>query len=668
MPRPVTPGTMIRLALLAAASALVLGGTAEAAGPAKPAARKPAAAAKPAPEAPPPEAAEADDQDQDAVAAAEDEAKDGKPKKGPGLMSRARGMLSSKAKLPEKTILSRFDDPGFPVADPNAEATSSLGLFGGRGPLRATWPTVTSSLQQVADEIAARGPRPDVKAKVVIAESDLEEARSYFAGPKGTQGEIALTTALINRLYNDAERDPKVAMDYLGFILSHEYSHLILKHPQQLTTSRKTYRQVGEVIQLAGMAYLVGRSLNADPKASYAAQQRETQKSLGIVLGAAFLGEVVATESTRLLFPSFSKGVERDADMLAVDLMIKNGVDPRAGAGALKSFADDNKTGVQRSNTLADQAGKAVGSALAQIAVAAPLLMLDKKSTDIGDEIKTLIAINAAAFALKKLEEHKRLQDVHLHDSAEQRTVLIVSYIDRFHPQPAEGAAGTTPRLTQVDWKKAKGEIVGYKARREAQDALSRGDVPGARKAIDTALASPIGPSAEVQETAAGVASAENKYDAAIKHLRAVLATGYAAPHIYRGIANNQRQKKDNVGALKTLAEAGTKTGQPQLFILDKLEIHRTMDDQKAVEADLLECQGYKDSGLSEQCERLAHPPKPKDETATQTAGGSLVSGVLEKVGLGGAAAATPPAASAKPAAKPATPAPAPAKPKPKAK
>lgn len=651
---------MIRLTILAAVSAVALGGAgAWAEAPAKPAARGPAPTVKPAPaaQAPPPEAAADDDEAEPAAATG----KDGKPKK--GLMSRARGMLTGKPKLPEKTILSRFDDPAFPVADPNAAATSSLGLFGGRGPLRVTWPAATSSLQRVADEIAARGPRPDIKAKVVIAESDLEEARSYFSGPKGTQGEIALTTALVARLIKDAENDPKLAMDYLGFILTHEYSHLILKHPQQLTTSRKTYRQVGEAIQLAGMAYVVGRKLNMDPKASYAAQQRETQKSVGIMLGAAFLGEVVATESNRMLFPSFSKSVERDADMLAVDLMVTNSIDPRVGAGALKSFADDNKVGVQRANSLAAQAGKAAQSAMVQVAVAAPLLMLDKKSTDVGEELKTLLTLNAAAFALQKLDEHKRLQGVHLHDSADQRMLLVVSYIDRFHAGDPRAAGAAGPRLTQVDWKKLSGEIAGRKAYVAAKDALSRGDIPAARKGIDAALGSPIGPSPEVQEVAAGVATAENRPEAAIKHLRAVLASGYAAPHIFRGIANNQRQKKDNAGALKTLAEAAAKTGAPQLFVLDKIEIHKTLDDQKAVEADLIECRGYQDGGLSEQCERLAHPPPPPPprDTTAQTAGGSLMSGVLDRVGLGGGSAgAAPPAPAPAPASA--------AKPKPKPK
>lgn len=593
-----------------------------------------------------------------------------KPEKKKGLLGKIGSIGKKEVKLPEACVLARFKDPAFPITDPNALGGSAVGLFGGEGPVQAEWLISMAELQEVADAIADLGPRPTVRATVLMSNLTMAEAHAVYLKPGGKDGVIILTTQLIQSLRNlslkmaghdaDAKVAPgaapvveteeqriqanKLTQQYLAFIIAHEYAHLVLNHPQKQTKAARDYQELGQAIAMAGLAYAVINQMKIDSKASYSEKEREGRKSAGVFLAASFAGDIAATEGTRFIFPIFNRGVERDADMLAVDILRRSKVDPGVGVRGLNIFLKENKENVRKSGQMSDEAKQtAAEAALLMAAVAPDLINGDKEEFE--KKLKTAALLFAASFALRKLEEHRMMVEAHLHDSPGEREHLVTEYQKAFYglasvmrdaPAPmskfaevaeAEAAKGAKPpvvapppkddkvAIPEVDFKKIGAEVDGYVATEAAKTALARGDLVEARRQVDVALKSPIKATIDVQLVAGGLAQAEGDQDAAIRHFRAVLAHGFRSPSVYRNIVDSQRLKKDDAGALKTIAEGVSATGQLSEFILERMDIHRFLKNDKALAEDLEACIALKDLKLEAACRRAAQPD-PLEEPA----------------------------------------------------
>lgn len=552
---------------------------------------------------------------------------------------------SKKPKLPEACVLSRFRNPAFPPADPNAAGRSALGLFGGSGLVEAVWLDSLEEFQRVADEIADYGPKPTLRAKIRLSSLVVADARAVYEGSGGTGGTIVLSTKLIEGLTElsehvsteSAEESDALTQHYVRFIIAHEYAHLVLNHPQQLDKAKKNYEQIGQVLALSGAAYAIGNQLKIDKDASYREREKESRKSAAVFLAASFAGDIAATEGTRFLFPVFNRSVERDADMLAVDIIarVEEG-NPVKGVESLKIFRDRNKASIKKNSELANDAKKTSDAAVAQLLLAAPALP-SQNQKDLEKQLKIAAALLVAGWAAQKLEEHKMMLNAHLHDSPEDRDALVNDYSDAFYgverfsaaPKPVSNfaaaaaaakpastpaaVAATTkkPTFSKVNFKRVSSEVKGYTASQDAKAAMTKGDLAEARKQIDIALKSPIKATTEVQLLAGAVAQAEGDQDRAIQHFRAVLATGYNNPGVFLNIVESQRFKGDNDAALKTIAEGVTKTGQLDEFILERMDIHRAKRDEKALASDLEACKALQITTLTMRCTDAAAPLEP---------------------------------------------------------
>jgi tetratricopeptide (TPR) repeat protein len=559
------------------------------------------------------------------------------PKPEPKGLAKIRGGFHSAPKLPEACVLARFKDAAFPLIDLNAPSApiglyGPGGLFNGTGPVEAKWATTIREFQAVADEIADYGPRPTVRAEVRLNQLDLAESHAVFEGPPGHGGVIVLSTRLVEALRELSEhqasdgsgKSDEIAQQYLKFIIAHEYAHLVLNHPQQLAKSENLYHELGQALQMAGVIYAVVNGVSTNKNTSYLAQQAKARQSMGVLLGATFAGEIVATEGTRFIFPVFNRSVERDADMLAVDILRRTAnADPITGVGGLKVFYHENEASIRRNAELSANAKRTAGLAAITVLAAAPALVQGDSKTA-AKQLKTGAVVIAVDYAARKLEEHRMMVDAHLHDSPDARDVLVNAYADAFYddegpvtrpvanfdavlPPPTPTAAppaAARPRIHDVNFKKIGAEVDAYAASENAKEALAKGDIAKARKAIDVALRSPIKDDAQIQLIAGGVANAENKPDEAIRHFRAAVAAGDNAPDVWNEIIQTLRAKDDLAGALKAIDEAGSKTHDPRAFIVLKMDIHGEQQDDKAVAADLADCRAFKNSGLTLRCEQ----------------------------------------------------------------
>lgn len=518
----------------------------------------------------------------------------------PGLGARLKGAVKggkAAPRLPDSCVLAGFADPAFPVGQAASPGLPIAGLFSGRGPMPAAWPATTAALQEVLDDIAAAGPRPSIRPRVVLVADRLEDARAAFEGAAGEGGVILVTTGLVQRLYDQSKAGPAV-QDQLRFILASEYGHVLLRHPQRMDTGQGRYDQAAQALQMAnaGLSAVNGSGRAADPKARDAAD---------LILAAGFISDLEAGEPARYRFPQIDPALQRDADLLAVDILARKGADARAGAAALTGVWTDNKAHVAASAALRDQAGKASAAAAQTLASVVSV----KSAPVLVQKLQLTAAAYAAGFAARKVEERREMADVHLHDDAEDRVGVIADYLDAFYPDP-QAAVAATPAgkrpLAALDFTRVKAEVEGHRAAERAEAALAAGDVALARAEIDAALASPVGGNVDVQLIASAAAIAEGRSEAAQKRLEGVLAAGYRGAIVYQKLALAHRMTGDDATALAVLEDGAAGTGDAKPFMVDRLAILRARNDEAGVSAALRDCVATQDVTLAVACQKVA--------------------------------------------------------------
>lgn len=529
-----------------------------------------------------------------------------------------------KIKLPDAKIITRFDDAQYPAVDPSIPTLSPASLSPSEKPMPAERRLAAEGFQGLLNKIVAAGPRPDVAAKVMMYDDPVSNAQAFG------DGSILISTGLVEYLSDVAETDQAAAESMLAYSLSHEYAHVLMRHPQERSKNVASLENIQKAFNLAGTLYLVGRTATIDQRAAVNVQQRQAYQALGVMMGASLVGGFLEGEVKRAVLPGFSRETERDADMLAVDLMQRlrsssnAPLDPIVGVDQLKSVGDTNKTIITKAATLIRDAGNTTKTAAANLATLAPALMLQKGSTDIGNELKAMAVTTAAGFVFQKLEERRRLTDVHLHDSAERRGDLVRRYSAQFYPV-AETAApvAQAPYSGQVDWGRVTRDLEGQRAKQNAEEALVRGDVPAARTAIDVALRSPIGQSPDVQRIAGAVADAEGKTEVAIGHYRKVIDAGGTDRATYDALIQSHLRINQRTQALAAIDRAGVASGDPMSYLPLKITIHREDGNKAEMDKALAECRAaVQRVMLVQECGEAAMSPEER-VAAAQTAAGA---------------------------------------------
>jgi predicted Zn-dependent protease len=531
-----------------------------------------------------------------------------KPKsEGGGVGGFIAGLI--KPKMPDTKVITRFDDPAYPKADPNYKAqTTPLGLFGGGGPMPARWQTSATTLQATMDRIVAAGPRKNVPAKVYVVSSNLSNAAATDSGM------IVVTTTLLDRLHEMAQEDAEAADDFLVFILAHEYAHVLMRHQQRQEKAYKGYRMLGDVVRTSGTVYTIARAMTVDPKASKDARNRAGVQMLTVMLASKLAGDLLQSEMARAFLPGFAKETERDADLLAVDIAERVGREPVNGAKSLKATQDDNRRRIKEASRAVKEAQKKAAETAKAIVPLLPAAALNGNTDELKRAVIWLAATHALEITMVWLDDRAQLNNIGLHDSPDERLVLVKEYVKTFDDEKA-----VMPPL-KTNFNAIAREIDGKRNFEAARTALVGGDVGAARIAIDKALVSPIGQSPEVRETAGAVAFAEGNYKAAIPHYRAALAA-YPGDSLYLRLAEAHRYSGDRAAALKVLAEGKARTGNADAYILPRIDILREAGNKAELEKAVAECKAIGDAELTKTCEEMAKPPEPpKPEAAAKEA------------------------------------------------
>jgi predicted Zn-dependent protease len=363
-------------------------------------------------------------------------------------------------------------------------------------------------LNGVLAKLLAGSPVTKIPARVYVRASGDWAARST------ADANIYLSLGILLRL--DSE-------DEVAALLAHEASHVILGHANSDAVQRAQQRAV----QLSALA--------VDAQRAYADARGKTTTNDSALNERARIDEQsrVLLLNSALLSPSWTRGQERDADRLGVDLMVRAGYSPQGMVSLLQK-----QKAFETERAASPQASALDQQLLGFDATDRGQQQIDKVQAKLGKQGELFGALASAALkGTKELVDKQLDQGGRSHPKTKERIGDVEEYLAKQYgdfdaPQPdvesweaAKDADGTVDVLEN------------YIAAIEAKGKLADGDVAAARPLAKSALTGPTKAHAYPNYVDASVQIAGGAASQAMADYDAALAGPEPAGAIYTGIS-----------------------------------------------------------------------------------------------------------------------------------
>lgn len=439
-------------------------------------------------------------------------------------------------------------------------------------------PELTTYLNGVLAKLAARAPVTDLPARVYLTASPAQ-----FGAKSTGDGSIFLCLGTLNDLGSE---------DEAAAVLAHELSHVARGH-----TAVDASRDVQSHAALwAGVALVVhaGVATRGGQAPSGALENQAT------ALGA----QALLLEFTqRVLLPSWSRGQEREADLLGVDLLAAAGYDP---------YAFETMLDLQIAAEAAAPDESALGTALGQTLGSVGAQYLQGGS---GEDVRNAAIGGAARFLLEQLGR--------THPDTRERRALVSKYLALHYPGgPRERATAAWTKAMTVP--RTRITLRNYRNAELARKAL---DAQNLREATTLAKRSTEKYTGDHAYPAAVLASTMLGRDraSAIRVLRRAIAGPEPAwqPYQLKGHVEMLSGKPDE--AARTLEEGYRRLGEPEqaipylLFAYEKAgrgDEARRLETSCMVSHPRLGLQGLCKSAPTLAMDAGGDAPAPSDERA----------------------------------------------------
>ena len=415
-------------------------------------------------------------------------------------------------------------------------------------------------LNGILAKLLAQSPVKGVPAHVYVRASGDWAAK--------TTADADIYVALGTQLRLDNE-------DEVAALLAHEASHVILGHADADIVTNVQQRG----LQLSALAVeatdvLQGGTHKGGAGKMVAGNARVDDQSRALLL------------STMIIAPAWTRGQERDADLLGIDLLARAGYSPRAMASLLRKQAkfESERAADQQALLLDKQLfGVDVNTEVReQTQEAARGLGVDDPG--VGKLAGEVIG-NVFAWGAKKVGDVKSA-----HPKTEERIADAEGYVAREY-------ADSGTRAVQVEsWEAAKDQdgtadiLENYIAAIEAKGKLREGDLASARKLSKASLTGPTRAHAYPNYVAAAVEIAQGNSEPALAAYETALAGPEPAGAIYAEAAalylrTGKRDKASEV------IEAGYKRLQePPSLTVPLIHTYRILGRQADAERVAAKC------------------------------------------------------------------------------
>lgn len=400
---------------------------------------------------------------------------------------------------------------------------------------------------------------------------------SYAFGPSADPyGTIFVPLGMLDNVESE---------DEIAAMLSHEMSHVLLRHHDRRAAFQEQKQLLGNITTTVIMA-TVAKNTRLDKQSGklFSKDPQGTQKTIGNTV---LYTSLANTFSDNVWSTAWGRAQEDQADLLGADLMIRANYAPRASSVSLQRLDDfQGKQKPLLTSFLQER----------QAAMTESLIKLDLNRTT--QELQTLLnqsvgtALNATGQYLTRS-----------HMSPVQRDEELRQYLQREYRQQTQARVNRRTWPQVRDSASVQRALQAYRDAYAATAALEQKKTREAQAFIDRALASPVGNQPGIRRTAFTVHSAQGDNRAALADLRGIEDWSLASPLVYDLMIGHHLRNRDPRAALDMIDKAERNLGSEELFITEKLLANRQLKADEQVRQVLRKCEQY--PSRKEGCRKL---------------------------------------------------------------
>lgn len=485
----------------------------------------------------------------------------------------------------------RFIDQPYGAVQPAGTSgtgkSANKGLLGPElydidGTVRAA--RITAYMHQIVDRELQNYPGARPVRGIYI---DASPEPSAFSTPGG---DIWVTLGLLSNLETESE---------LAAVLAHEAGHIQLNHfasTDYFEAQRKTLTAgAGAALVAVSASYSnfdVGR---AGLRVTQTDRQAAATDSFYVVAGTWLVNQI----SDGVVATAWQRGQEEQADLVAADILAASGYDADGMTSVLAMLGAKLEQRAQLGKAIAERK-EAMADKLAQTN---PLIAIQR--------LPEFVIVNSKDFAGGVAEDvwvelganHPRPQD---------RQRWVAPYIASRYSDQQYGPDEIVSDQDKLASAMAAGLPArikdGHYAANEARQHLAEGDLPAAKKAIDTALRSAASNSAHVRTVAYLVAKASGDEKAAFRHLTSVTADDVKPRRYYQFLAGEYLTRKQWGQAERALEDGIKQFGNEEPFLPSLITVAVAQKDEPAARAVHERCRQAESDAIKTACDNEIAP------------------------------------------------------------
>jgi tetratricopeptide (TPR) repeat protein len=353
-------------------------------------------------------------------------------------------------------------------------------------------------------------------------------------------------------------------------------------------------------------------------------------------------GDWVKAELYRFSYGPFSREMETRADFLAVDLMVRAGLNPVAGSQPIEDLYEkyDNSIKKRLQNQLKD-VQKTIEGSLAQLTKCAPDMLKESfNGRSLNDQLHSFLKEQIVGWTTQFIAGRFNREKVHIYASADERVKAIHDYAAKFYPgkivdnsadlskfgggggsSGTGGGAGAFDAFTHEDGiYQSTEKIVGLNSQGkydEAMDEVGKAEKASGARPLDFLVA------------AGTAAKGDGKTERAIGYYEQAAGKPEAIAVVFRSLADLYVENRQTDKAIGALDRGEAKLKDKKQFIVSRISVYHAKGDDARVAKLMKQCEDLGDSALTDQC----HDAGEVKTAGLMDGAGKTAGNVMDKTG-----------------------------------